>query len=71
MNDFAETVFDKQLKDKLFIALNRNKKIFRQFKDTLASDNEELERYYRFVQVRNRERIIEWLHSIGVGPVIK
>lgn len=69
MSDFAETVANEKLRNKLFYVLNRRKKIFRKFKDTLATDREELDRYYQFIEVRNRERVLEWLQSIGINPL--
>ncbi|MDT3428425.1 hypothetical protein J2Z22_004017 [Paenibacillus forsythiae] len=71
MSDFAETVVNEQLRNKLVHALNGSKKIFRKFKDALASDEQELERYYHFVEVRNRERVIQWLESKGFCLEVK
>jgi len=65
MEDFAETVSNEQLKARLFNALSNNKKVFRKFKDALSSDDRELERYYRFIENQNRQRVMEWLESIN------
>lgn len=66
MVDFAETVDDKKLHSALMSALNGRKGVFRRFKDALAADRLQMERYFRFVEERNRERVAEWLESIDV-----
>ncbi|SCW76703.1 Uncharacterised protein family (UPF0158) [Paenibacillus tianmuensis] len=67
MEDFADTVPNEKLKTKLFHVLSGGKKIFRRFKDTLSSDARELDRYYQFVESRNKERVMDWLESIDVN----
>jgi hypothetical protein len=71
MVDFAETVEDKQLQAALMDILSGGRKIFRRFKDELSSDREQLQRYYRFVEERNRQRVADWLESIGVKVIIE
>lgn len=66
MEDFADTVPNEKLKTKLFNVLIGGKKIFRRFKDTLSSDARELDRYYQFVESRNKDRVLDWLESINV-----
>lgn len=66
MVDFAETVADEKLRDSLLNVLSGDRKIFRRFKDTLSSDGSELERYYKYVEDRNLERVMYWLESIDV-----
>ncbi|XEC96719.1 UPF0158 family protein [Paenibacillus tarimensis] len=66
MEDFADTVPNEKLKTKLYNVLSGGKKIFRRFKDTLSSDTRELDRYYKFVESRNKERVLVWLESINV-----
>jgi hypothetical protein len=66
MEDFADTVTNEKLRTKLFNVLIGGKKIFRRFKDALSSDARELERYYKFVESRNKERVLDWLGSINV-----
>ncbi|WP_235593377.1 UPF0158 family protein [Paenibacillus sp. 32O-W] len=70
MVDFAETVADEELRSSLIRILSGSKKIFRRFKDALSSDGRELARYYQFVENRNRERVMDWLESIGVKAII-
>ncbi|AIQ11951.1 UPF0158 family protein [Paenibacillus durus] len=67
MEDFADTVPNEKLRAKLFNVLSGGKKIFRRFKDTLSSDARELDRYYQFVESRNKERVLDWLESIDVS----
>jgi hypothetical protein len=70
MVDFSETVVDEKLRVRLNNVLNGGRKIFRRYKDTLSSDGRELARYYEFVEKRNRDRVMEWLESIGVKAII-
>lgn len=66
MVDFTDRMPDGRLKHQLLNVLSGGKKIFRRFKDTLASnDEDELQRYYAFCEARNGERIEEWLKDIG------
>jgi hypothetical protein len=69
MEDFAETVDDGKLRVALFSALNKGRKVFRSFKDALYADDQELERYYQFIQTRNEERIRDWLSSINIKVI--
>lgn len=64
MEDFAETVADDTLRSALFYALGGGKRVFRRFKDELSVNKQELDRYYLFVENRNRERVVDWLESI-------
>lgn len=70
MEDFADTVTNEKLRTKLFNVLIGGKKRFRRFKDALSSDARELDRYYRFVESRNKERVLDWLESINVRVVV-
>jgi Uncharacterised protein family (UPF0158). len=65
MVDFTETVSDEQLSQRLNNVLSGGKKIFRRFKDTLAVNDEEMQRYYAFCGARNEERVKEWLKENG------
>ncbi|UQZ85409.1 hypothetical protein SK3146_04698 [Paenibacillus konkukensis] len=71
MVDFAKTVTDARLRTTLMDVLNGGKRIFRRFKDALASDSNEIERYYRFVEERNRIRVVDWLESIDVKVTLE
>lgn len=70
MEDFADTVTNEKLRTKLFNVLIGGKKMFRRFKDALSSDARELDRYYKFVESRNKERVLDWLESINVRVVV-
>lgn len=70
MIDFAETVEDKKLRSTLMHILSGGKRIFRRFKDALSSDRQQLERYYLFIEERNRIRVADWLESINVKLMI-
>lgn len=61
MMDFTETVTSARLRNELLNALSGRKGVFKRFKDVLSQDNNELDRYYKFVDQQNRTRIIEWL----------
>lgn len=74
MVDFAETVEDQELRSELLDILSGGKRIFRRFKDALYADREVQERYYRFVEERSRQRVLDWLESlesIGVKVTIE
>lgn len=63
-------VKDKELRDELWDVLNSRRRIFRNFKDTLPPD--ELNRYYDFIEERNRKRMMEWLETnVGVKVIIE
>ncbi|MDF2925002.1 MAG: hypothetical protein K0R57_3916, partial [Paenibacillaceae bacterium] len=66
MMDFAATIEDKKLHSKLMHILSGGKRIFRRFKDALSSDRGQLERYYLFIEERNRKRVSDWMESIHV-----
>jgi hypothetical protein len=60
MEDFAETVQEKHLRDLLEVALN-GKGAFRRFKDVLFDYPEERERWFKFSEEKSKERVLEWL----------
>lgn len=70
MVDFTATIQDKKLQSTLMHILSGGKKIFRRFKDALSSDSKQLERYYLFIEERNRMRIAEWLESIDIKLIV-
>ncbi|WP_235941598.1 UPF0158 family protein [Paenibacillus puerhi] len=71
MMDFAVTIEDAKLQSRLMHILSGGKRIFRRFKDALSSDGEQLERYYQFVEERNRKRVSDWLKSIEVKLILE
>lgn len=68
MVKFAESVEDKELKEKLAIALD-GKGAFRQFKNVLSSYPEYMEKWFEFKQRRMNQEVIGWLQDIGIEPV--
>jgi hypothetical protein len=67
MEEFIETVLRPGLQDQLWTAI-RGTGAFRRFKDVLARDPGEQERWYRSRDVRLRDRALEWLRSEGIEP---
>ncbi|MEW6110008.1 MAG: UPF0158 family protein [Nitrospirota bacterium] len=68
MVEFASSVKDRRLMEKLDIALD-GKGAFRRFKNVLSAYPEEEKRWYTFKNERLRQEVIEWLNSIGIEPV--
>ncbi|TRZ89490.1 MAG: hypothetical protein D4R88_05410 [Methanosarcinales archaeon] len=65
MEDFIETVNDRNLKEKLNIAIS-GKGAFRRFKDVLNSYPKERERWFKFKDDKIKERVNEWLEEEGI-----
>lgn len=59
MEEFVENVTKKRMKDLLERALSGGKGVFRRFKDVLSEDPELLEKWYKFKDQRNQERVLE------------
>ena len=68
MASFATTVNNKQLGEKLNIALN-GKGAFRHFRNVLNEHPDELERWYAFKDEYTRNEAIQWLLSNGIESV--
>ncbi|MBS3782214.1 MAG: hypothetical protein KGY66_08470 [Candidatus Thermoplasmatota archaeon] len=66
MQDFIQTVDDKDLREKLRIAID-GKGAFRRFKDVLKRYPEERERWFEFKDERTRKRVLEWLERQEIG----
>ena len=64
MEAFAETVKDKFLQEKLWIALD-GKGAFRRFKNVLYDYSEEQKRWFTFQRQRLKQRALEWLTDLG------
>src|SRR5262249_40414797 len=60
MEEFLATVTDAKLRDRLAAAI-ASKGVFRRFKDAIASDPRERERWFRFQAERANGRIRAWL----------
>lgn len=67
MAEFAATVTDARLRDLLEVALD-GRGAFRRFKDVLAGDAAERERWFRFRDGRVREAMREWLEDHDIEP---
>jgi hypothetical protein len=68
MVEFAETVKDIHLKEKLNIALD-GKGAFRRFKNVLSDYPDEEKRWFAFKDERMRQEVIDWLNSIDIEPI--
>ncbi|GFP29747.1 hypothetical protein HKBW3S34_00667 [Candidatus Hakubella thermalkaliphila] len=67
MVEFAESVKDEILQEKLWIALD-GKGAFRRFKNVLLNYPDHRERWFKFKRQRLDAEVIEWLESIGISP---
>jgi hypothetical protein len=67
MVGFIETVTNKRLAEHLERAIE-GRGAFRRFKDVLLDYPSERERWFAFKDARQRERILEWLESLGIEP---
>jgi hypothetical protein len=65
MQEFIDTVSDKQLQQLLEVAIH-GKGAFRRFKDVLARDPAEQQRWFAFQMERLDTRVREWLADEGV-----
>jgi len=68
MEAFARTVQEPRLRAELERALN-GRGAFRRFREALASDFRERERWFQFKRERLREHMTDWLASLGIEPV--
>jgi hypothetical protein len=65
MEEFISTVTNERLQARLWQAID-GKRPFRRFKDALAEYPTERERWFRFEDVRTRQRVLEWLEDEGI-----
>lgn len=68
MVEFADSIKDRHLREKLYIALD-GKGAFRRFKNVLLGCPEEEKRWFAFKDRRLRQEVIEWLNSLGIMPL--
>jgi hypothetical protein len=68
--EFIDTVQDSHLRELLANAI-RGKGAFRRFKDVLADHFHERERWFAFQDEQTRRRIIDWLHSVEIEPILE
>jgi Uncharacterised protein family (UPF0158) len=69
MERFAETIRDTVLRQLLNTAIN-GKGAFRRFKDVLHDYPPERERWFRFQADRVQQRVLEWLDSEDIEPIM-
>ena len=67
MAAFIETVRDGRLQERLSDAIH-GRGAFRRFKDTLAREDAERERWFAFQAARVHQRILAWLAEEGIAP---
>lgn len=70
MEDFVVTVEDERLQDQLWRAIS-GRGAFRRFKDVLAGHFREQERWYAFKDARLEQRVLDWLASEDIEPIIE
>lgn len=66
MEDFIDTITDKNLQEKLEIAIS-GKGAFLRFKDVLISCPEERQRWFDFHEKAMREYVTEWVEDLNWG----
>ena len=67
MVEFARSVTNSNLKEKLEIALD-GKGAFRRFKNVISDYPDEEMRWFAFKDKRMHEEVIEWLNDLGIEP---
>jgi hypothetical protein len=70
MEDFITTVEDEDLRDRLEQAIS-GRGAFRYFKDVLARHFHERERWHAFKDTRLEQRVLDWLASHDIEPIIE
>ncbi|MGH2592379.1 MAG: UPF0158 family protein [Anaerolineae bacterium] len=70
MEDFIAPLRDERLQDRLWDAI-RGRGAFRRFKDELAYHPYERERWFEFKDDRVRKRVLNWLESEGIEPILE
>ncbi|HAZ31758.1 MAG TPA: hypothetical protein DCY61_03515 [Dehalococcoidia bacterium] len=68
MEEFITAVRNQRLQDRLWQAIS-GQRPFRRFKDVLADNPIERERWFSFNESRLRERVLEWLEEEGIEPI--
>ena len=68
MEEFIAAVRNQRLQDRLRQAIS-GRRPFRQFKNVLANNPTERERWFRFRDSHLRERVLEWLKEEGMEPM--
>jgi len=68
MEDFADTVSNESVREKLKAAL-KQRKPFRKFHEAMGSDRRLQQQWRAFQLARLRETVIDWLESIDILPL--
>jgi hypothetical protein len=70
MEAFIDTVEDAHLADLLAVAI-QGRGAFRRFKDVLLDHESERQRWFAFKDRRAEQRVVEWLESHGIEPIVE
>jgi predicted nucleotidyltransferase len=70
MEDFIATVEDEHLRELLWVAIS-GPGAFRRFKDVLYDHPRERKRWFNFGDTQVRERVLDWLESEEIEPIIE
>jgi predicted nucleotidyltransferase len=70
MDDFIATVEDEHLRELLWVSI-RGRSAFRRFKDVLYDYPRERKRWFDFGDTQVRRRVLDWLESEGIEPIIE
>lgn len=70
MEAFIATVQNQSLQNRLWRAIE-GRGAFRRFKDELEGNRRERERWFKFRDERLRQRVLDWLDSLGIEPIIE
>jgi hypothetical protein len=65
MEDFVETVRDQRWRARLMMALSESSP-FRKFKEALAANQPERQRWFKFKDDRMHLRVVSWLEEVGI-----
>lgn len=68
MAEFAESVKDEGLREKLAIALD-GKGAFRRFKNVLYNYPDEEKRWFEYKDKSMKREITEWLNDLGIEAI--
>ncbi len=68
MVEFASSITNKHLREKLEIALD-GKGAFSRFKNVISAYPDEEKRWFAFKDKRMRDEVIEWLNDLDIEPI--
>ncbi len=70
MGTFIKMVMDKRLQEDLEEAIHRSRPL-RRFKDTVSQYPDLHEQWHQFSDERQRQRMLHWLHLVGIEPIFE